>query len=427
MNILESIKIALTGLRLNLMRTILTMLGIIIGIGSVITIFTVSDAIEKSVTDTFEQFGTETMLLYVDTNVDEGYDRGDMYIGASNPNMSIEMINDVKNVFADKLQAVSLDGPSESGTIPNGKDSLDIQVSSVTPGYGIIQQIEMVSGRFINEEDNERLRKVIVVSASYADKMYGGDVNAPLGEELVVDTYKGVQTYTIVGVIKKKDEEPGGMVDISMMFDDDRVKGYTPYMTSTTLNNPDDLDDISSFEALPKRGLDPTAVAEEVAQYIKNTYYSDKPAITISHYTMKEMLDNISDTFSILRIGLGSIAALSLLVGGIGVMNILLVSVTERTREIGIRKALGATTRDIRLQFLIESIIVTIFGGMIGVLLGGALGYAASNFMMGSGMLPSILSIVVAVGFSVVIGVFFGFYPANKASKLNPIDALRYE
>jgi putative ABC transport system permease protein len=157
-----------------------------------------------------------------------------------------------------------------------------------------------------------------------------------------------------------------------------------------------------------------------------NKYYQDNADFEITTFSMESMIKEMNSMLGVVQLALSVIAGISLLVGGIGVMNIMLVSVSERTKEIGTRKALGATNKDIRLQFVTESIIVCIVGGFIGIVFGGSLGYIFSNYI-GSATLPSINSIMIAFGFSLAIGVFFGYYPADRAARLNPIDALRYE
>ena len=167
-------------------------------------------------------------------------------------------------------------------------------------------------------------------------------------------------------------------------------------------------------------------LTKEIDTFLNTNYYKDNDAVMVETSTIKSQLSEINNVMGNISMAIGGIAAISLLVGDIGVMNILLVSVTERTREIGIRKALGATNIDISLQFIIESMIICIIGGIIGMLLGVAAGYAASVFIK-SPTFPSVLAMIVAVSFSMFIGIFFGYYPANKAAMLNPIDALRHE
>lgn len=426
MGIIESIKIAIKGLRLNILRTILTMLGIIIGIGSVITIFTIGDALQASVTDTVSQFGTETASFYIGPNFDEGYTYDDMYVGTSDPNLRVEMLDKARDHFGERITAFSYE-MTEDGTIENGKDDLRLILNAVSPGYSVVNNMELAAGRFITEEDMLARKKVIVLGHKYVEEVYGGIPNAPLGKEVIIENHNGLETYTVVGILKKQDEKDGGLLNMEgMMGSSQSIHSYIPFTTYQMLSGFFD-DIIWSFQMLPAKGQDPSAMAEEVSEYLMDTYFADNPAVMIEAQTLEETLGELDAMFNNLRLGLGGIAALSLLVGGIGVMNIMLVSVTERTREIGIRKSLGASIRDIRLQFLIESIIVTLFGGLIGTLIGGTGGYFVSKFLVGDGLIPGPAAIAVAVGFSMFVGVFFGFYPANKAAKLDPIDALRYE
>lgn len=180
------------------------------------------------------------------------------------------------------------------------------------------------------------------------------------------------------------------------------------------------------FTVVTNTREDVAYLTKEIDTFLNTNYYKDNDAVMVETSTIKSQLSEINNVMGNISMAIGGIAAISLLVGDIGVMNILLVSVTERTREIGIRKALGATNVDISLQFIIESMIICIIGGIIGMLLGVAAGYAASVFIK-SPTFPSVLAMIVAVSFSMFIGIFFGYYPANKAAMLNPIDALRHE
>ena len=203
---------------------------------------------------------------------------------------------------------------------------------------------------------------------------------------------------------------------------------YIPYTVGNRQFAKKDTDTtkLSSLTVMARDRNDVDPLKEDLKIFFNENIYQNNERVEMSADTVAGQLEEISNVMNTMKLAIGGIAAISLIVGGIGVMNILLVSVTERTREIGIRKALGATNTDIQGQFIIESIIICIIGGAIGVLIGGAGGYAAST-MMKSPTLPSLFSIAVAVGFSMFIGVFFGYYPASKAAKLNPIDALRHE
>ena len=180
-----------------------------------------------------------------------------------------------------------------------------------------------------------------------------------------------------------------------------------------------------SFSLTAAAGTDPSAVAATLMNFL-NRYYRSNENYRVLAISMQSMIASVNEIMDTLSVAISVIAAISLLVGGIGVMNIMLVSVTERTREIGTRKALGATNGDIRVQFVVESIIICLIGGVIGILLGALMGYVGSS-LLGKASFPSVSGIAIAVGFSVAVGVFFGYYPANKAAKLDPIEALRYE
>ncbi|WBW50256.1 ABC transporter permease [Peptoniphilus equinus] len=415
MSIFDNIKMALEGLKLNKMRSFLTMLGIIIGIASVIAILTIGQAMTRTVSEGFDSFSKN--LVDVMLYPKDGYDWVDI---SQRDFFTTQDVENVKRVMQSSIESAVIQTVSLSGRIkPESGSELQVNVNSMSNGAEKINNLTMLTGRFYTQEDVEAYRDVCVISDTVAQKVFGGYAEA-LGQDVEVTTGNGIYVYRCVGVYKN---EPisfgafGGQDDVTTL--------YIPYNVGAR-DHGGGNETFTSFVVVTRNNEQVGTTATNIEKYFNEGKYADNEITTVSAETLDSQLQQINDVMNNVQLAIGGIAAISLLVGGIGVMNILLVSVTERTREIGVRKALGATARDIRGQFITESIIICIIGGIIGVLLGGALGYFASN-LMGKGTLPDLFSIVLAVGFSMSIGIFFGYYPANKAAKLNPIDALRYE
>lgn len=417
MSIYENIVMALEGLRLNKMRSFLTMLGIIIGIASVIAILTIGQAMSKSVSEGFDTFNKT--MFEVSVAPKENYEWDDL---SSKDVITDEDIEVLKEVFKDKIENVIMYVSSKSGKIGEVGAQANVSISPTNEGAQSMNNLKMITGRFLTEDDTIGYRNVCVISDTAAKKYFGSDYSKALGSEIEVTTNSGIYTYTCVGIYKHEVSSlmkmAGQNSDITDLyipytvgqrdFENGNSNGYS-YLTVTTY-------DVNQVEE----------TAKDVEDYLNRTKFAENDIAKVSTTTLESQISQITSVMSNVQLAIGGIAAISLLVGGIGVMNILLVSVTERTREIGVRKALGANSMDIRAQFITESIIICIIGGMIGVILGGAMGFFASGLMK-MPTLPNLFSILLAAGFSMSIGVFFGYYPANKAAKLNPIDALRYE
>ena len=250
--------------------------------------------------------------------------------------------------------------------------------------------------------------------------MFDGDTSAALGSSVEISINGKYYTYYIVGVYEYDDSTWS-----SDSTEDTTTDLYLPYDTARTqlhtLN-----EGYSSITLVTAIGTDSEEFADTVEAYFNTMYYSNNEDYEVTVTSMASMIESMTTMIATIELALAIIAGISLVVGGIGVMNIMLVSITERTKEIGTRKALGATNGSIRLQFITESVVICIMGGLIGIVFGVVLGSVAATYM-GYSASVSILAIIVAVGFSMAIGIFFGYYPANKAAKLNPIDALRYE
>ena len=251
--------------------------------------------------------------------------------------------------------------------------------------------------------------------------MFNGDAQSALGQLIDIKVDNRYYTYTVVGVYEYSESQDGfsktGGKDIT-------TNCYIPYKTGVKQSHAEET--LTDFTIIAKEGADSQSLSNEIANYFNQRYYKDSEYFQVSTYSMDAMLSELTSMISTIKLAVAAIAGISLLVGGIGVMNIMIVSITERTREIGTRKALGATNGSIRLQFITEAVVICMIGGFIGVLIGIALGMVAVHFMGYSGT-ASIGSITFCVAFSMAFGIFFGYYPASRAAKLNPIEALRYE
>ena len=423
----ENIKIACKALFSNKLRALLTMLGIIIGIGSVIAIMTVSESLTTSISESFQEMGANNVTVGLSAKSDEEEVRADgMRFGASGRNVSVteedritdRMISKLKKTFKNQIAAVAVSESAGTASVSRDGDSVNINVSGVNQDYFESDQVTLLAGRLIKKADLSGKKHVIVVSDQLVESMFDGDNDAALWQKINVNINGNYQDFYIVGVYEY---ESAGTVSDS---DDVTTNAYIPLATEKEIMRSDD--GYTQFTIVTDTSVSSvSAFANQVeAFFAPNDASNDNYEIATS--TMESMTESMSEMVHTVSLAISLIAGISLLVGGIGVMNIMLVSITERTREIGTRKALGATNGSIRLQFIIESMVLCLVGGCLGIVLGLILGSVAASVLGYSATAP-VAAIFIAVLFSMVVGVFFGYYPANKAARMDPIEALRYE
>jgi putative ABC transport system permease protein len=405
MNLIESFRVAINAIWVNKMRSLLTMLGIIIGISSVITVVALGQGSQTAIDEEFEQFGTSR--AYIGTSWQENLTKKD-YLTDSD-------LEALKNTFSDQLDAIIQD-LSTTAKVQSKSDSFDIIVIGADENFRKIDKINLINGRYLTDSDVKAKRSVAVIDKKTALDIFGR--TNVLGENILVNIGDSKTSFVIAGLYetpKTTLSDIGGGQQRSRIF--------VPISTLEKIMGMGEM--ILGIELSFKKNVDANLTAEQMIHLLERRHGNVGENKYIS-YTAEEEMEAINKITKIITGVIGAIAAISLLVGGIGVMNIMLVSVTERTREIGIRKAIGARRRDILFQFLVESVIISGIGGIIGTVFGIGISLLIAKFIK---IPPSISigTIAIAWIFSAGVGIFFGIYPANKASKLDPIAALRYE
>jgi len=411
MKLIDIIKVASKSLSSNKLRSLLTVLGIIIGVAAVIIMIAVSTGTEVAIAEQINSLGAN--LVFVMSSFSQGGAGGGM--SASTGGL----------VYSD-AEAIATSVPHVAGvaveqsttqTIKYGNTILeDVSILGTTPDFTTVREIQIFEGRFINEQDIDRSSRTAVLGATIARELFG-DVY-PIGQKISVGTLK----LTIVGVFEEKglvsgvDYDARVYVPITLVFD--------KLITSQFSRIAGDRVRMIYVAADDKENLDEVILQINLLLSKRHDVPLESPDFQIS--TQQDIIQTQSATTESFRILLAWVAGVSLIVGGIGIMNIMLVSVTERTREIGIRQAVGATPQDIRMQFLTEAIILSLIGGLLGVVFGVSGAWIFSKF----GDMPTVVdtfSIVLAFVSAALVGILFGYLPANQASKLDPIVALRHE
>lgn len=386
---LENLKLAFNSMFTNKMRTFLSLLGIVIGVGSVVTIMNLGESVKRSITDSMNIGGVDEITV--------------IPMG-SNSVFSEEFAYTFQdNVYG--IESVSA-YVSTTATLRNGQETKSSQVYGVTSSY--IDDSALLYGETFSKANNLMREQVVILGYDLAEDLFpgGGAVGS------YVSIYRSqAKQYRVIGVLEDTSGSVGSNTNSNAYIPfntfDERLKKVTA---------------VSQYTIKVKEGFSATDVSSEVKSYLSSVASSNDYYVS----SAQELVDMTESVTGYLTTFLAAIAAISLLVGGIGIMNIMLVTVVERTREIGIRKALGATPKTIRSQFMVEATVLSIFGGIIGIVFGVVVSYVISS-AAGWNLYFSLWAILISIGFSSAVGIFFGWYPAAKAAALDPIEALAYE
>ena len=402
---MQAISMAFKAIAGNKIRAFLTMLGVIIGVVSVTVLIAIGQGTTSVVTDSISSMGTNLLTVSIQTRRVGMFGFGDS--GRSNNARGTVILKLADIVALEEEESIQSVSPVVSGnlTVKAGSTNTTASIMGVLPAYENIVNQYVQSGRYIIDADVDNRSAVCVIGPDLAEDLFG-NTNV-VGNTLHIDGRK----FQIVGVLESKGTSMSGSADETLIL---------PFTLAQRML------DSTTISSIYISATDSAAVdeAQTVVENFLYKKYQDDSTYSVMNQT--QMLEMINETTGTLSLMLGGIAGISLLVGGIGIMNIMLVSVTERTREIGIRKAIGAKRRNILMQFLIESVVISGLGGLLGLALGYLLMQALSG-VLGMELTMSLGVAQLAIGFSMGVGVIFGLYPANKASKLRPIEALHYD
>jgi putative ABC transport system permease protein len=409
MNLLEGLRLALSGLLSNRLRSGLTMLGILIGVGAVILLVAVGNGASLSVQNSIQGLGSNLLIVFP-ANLRSGGVQQGFGTAATLSMQDVNAIND-RALAPDVVAAV----PSVGGRaqLTYGNQNWNTSLAGTTERYAEVRNYQVGEGQFFSAEDVRAQRRVVVIGQTVVQNLFGSE--DPLDKTIKINR----QTFRVVGVFQTK-----GASGLSNQDDVVALPITTAwsYLLGGVNRN------VGSIYVSASSSAALSSAQQEVAQVLLDRHHiSDPAAADFQILNQSDILNTASQVTGTLTVLLGAIAAISLVVGGIGIMNIMLVTVTERTREIGIRKAIGARRQDILLQFLIESMFLGGVGGLLGVAIGAAGSSLVARLVSGLNPIVSAPSVLLALGVSVGIGLFFGLYPANRAARLNPIEALRYE
>jgi putative ABC transport system permease protein len=408
MNIGQAVIEAFESLSANKLRAGLTILGIVIGVGAVIAMVSIGRGAQATIAESINGIGTNLVFVF----------RG----GSEDVRNPKPITLEDAAAIADPFQAPSVQAVApviqDSGKVTLGRESTTTTITGVTPDYSSVRKYNLTEGEFINQEHILGRASVVLLGSVVADKLFGRQ-DGLVGETVRIEG----QPFRVIGVLESKGGSGFSNADNQVMV---------PFSTAQERlihHNVTDQVDLLLVEAVSPKEV--PAASQEVAQILRTRHRTAIGADDFTILTQQDFLATAGTITNVLTIFLGGVAAISLLVGGIGIMNIMLVSVTERTREIGLRKAVGAHKVDIMVQFLAESAVLSLVGGVIGIILGYSIAIIVSQIAKANNaaITPSIgLDIIlIATIFSTAVGLFFGLYPANRAANLEPVEALRYE
>lgn len=407
--LLMVLRVALRAVAAHKMRSFLTMLGVVIGVAAVIAHVAVGKGAQAQVVSQFESLGSN--LLVVTTGANFGFGPGGLR----------ETTKSLTNAEVDAIHAlataVKLMAPqyNANATATHGGKTTNLNVNGVTADYAEVRNYRVANGRFISQQDDATLASVVILGQTVVEDLFGSTLVNPVGQTVRINR----QNYEVIGVLESKGQSGFNNQDNVILM---------PLRTAQLKLGGAGNQDISQIN-LQVRSAEEMDLAQAQVTAIVRTLHglsgSQEDDFTVQNQA--DILSTVAETTGTFTTLLGSIAAISLLVGGIGIMNIMLVSVTERTREIGLRKAVGAKQRDILIQFLTEAVLLSVVGGALGVALGIGGAQVITPLLGSSQALVTADSVMLALVVSLGIGIFFGLYPANRAAGLNPIDALRYE
>ena len=409
MTLIQAFIEALESLSGNKLRSGLTVLGIVIGVAAVIAMLAVGQGAQASITGSISGIGTNLLFVF----------RGDPGDNVRNPKpLALVDADALRDQFTAPSVAAVATALQGNGVVSFGGEQTSPQLFGVTPEYFVVRNLNLAEGEFITEEHMLGRASVVLIGSEVATALFG-HADGVTGETIRIEG----QPFRVIGVLETKGGGAFGSEDNQV------IVPFTTAQARLIRRSTNDRVDVIFVQAVS--GDVVTQASEEIATILRSRHRTPVGADDFTVFTQQDLLSTFQSITGILTVFLGGIAGISLLVGGIGIMNIMLVSVTERTREIGLRKALGARRRDILIQFLTESSLLSLIGGIIGIILGWLISFIVGQIAVANDTAFTPIvgtdAILLATIFSAAVGLFFGIYPANRAASLEPVEALRYE